>query len=151
VLVGERDAQAAMSAFRGIAGRLVAVSSGDVYRAYGLLRGTESGPPESMPLREGAALRREMFPYRSIAKGSADWTYHYDKILAERVVTNERDLPGIVLRLPAVYGPGDDRHRLHPWLKRMDDRRPAIVLQEDFARWRWTHGYVENVAAAIAL
>ncbi len=33
----------------------------------------------------------------------------------------------------------------------MDDGRPAILLEEGQARWRWTRGYVENVAAAIAL
>lgn len=30
-------------------------------------------------------------------------------------------------------------------------QRPAILLDEGIARWRWTRGYVENVAAAIAL
>lgn len=33
----------------------------------------------------------------------------------------------------------------------MDDGRPAILLDEQIARWRWTRGYVENVADAIAL
>ena len=33
----------------------------------------------------------------------------------------------------------------------MDDRRPAILLNEVRAGWRWSRGYVENVAAAIAL
>ncbi|HKC63108.1 MAG TPA: hypothetical protein VKB86_05695, partial [Pyrinomonadaceae bacterium] len=37
------------------------------------------------------------------------------------------------------------------YLKRMDDRRPAILLEEEQSRWRWTRGYVENVADAIAL
>src|SRR5205085_11218682 len=42
-------------------------------------------------------------------------------------------------------------HRLFGYLKRMDDGRPAILLEEGQSRWRWTRGYVENVAAAIAL
>lgn len=62
-----------------------------------------------------------------------------------------RSCPGTVLRLPAVYGPGDRQRRLFSYLKRMDDRRPAILLSEGQARWRWSRGYVENVAAAIAL
>jgi nucleoside-diphosphate-sugar epimerase len=33
----------------------------------------------------------------------------------------------------------------------MDDRRPVIVLEQRHAGWRWARGYVENVAAAIAL
>ncbi|MFM9735660.1 NAD-dependent epimerase/dehydratase family protein, partial [Streptomyces niveiscabiei] len=59
--------------------------------------------------------------------------------------------PGTVLRLPMVYGPGDRQHRLWSYLKRMDDRRPAILMGATQARWRTTRGYVENVAAAIAL
>jgi nucleoside-diphosphate-sugar epimerase len=33
----------------------------------------------------------------------------------------------------------------------MDDGRPAILMNEQMARWRWTRDYVENTAAAIAL
>src|SRR2546422_11451636 len=36
-LIGEADAQACMQAFRGRARRVVAISSGAVYRAYGIL------------------------------------------------------------------------------------------------------------------
>jgi nucleoside-diphosphate-sugar epimerase len=61
------------------------------------------------------------------------------------------DLPGTVLRLPAVYGPGDYQHRLFEYVRRMDDGRPAILLGEGMASWRWTHGYVEDVASAIVL
>ncbi|NIM98090.1 MAG: NAD-dependent dehydratase, partial [candidate division Zixibacteria bacterium] len=45
--------------------------------------------------------------------------------------------------------PGDSQHRLFQYLKRMDDNRPAILLEQGMANWRWTKGYVENVAAAI--
>ena len=60
-------------------------------------------------------------------------------------------LPGTVLRLPTVYGPGGYQHRLFEYLKRMDDGRPAILLGEGMASWRWTHGYVEDVALAVVL
>jgi len=60
-------------------------------------------------------------------------------------------LPGTVLRLPMVYGPGDYQHRMFAFLKRMEDQRPAILMDEAEADWKWTHGYVENVAGAIAL
>lgn len=63
----------------------------------------------------------------------------------------EKDLPGTVLRLPMVYGPGDPLHRLFPILKRIDDGRTALLLDERMAQWRATRGFVENVAAAIAL
>src|SRR5213593_1125658 len=32
----------------------------------------------------------------------------------------------------------------------VDDKRPAILLDQKRAKWRWTWGYVEDVAAAIA-
>jgi nucleoside-diphosphate-sugar epimerase len=71
--------------------------------------------------------------------------------LVERAVMGEKDLPGTIVRLPMVYGCRDPKHRLFSHLKRMDDNRSAIVLEESFAQWRGCWGYVENVAAAIAL
>jgi nucleoside-diphosphate-sugar epimerase len=50
-----------------------------------------------------------------------------------------------------VYGPGDRLHRFHPILKRIDDGRRAILFEEAMAYWRAPRGYVDNVAAAIAL
>ena len=75
----------------------------------------------------------------------------YDKIPVERAVLGDAQLPGTVLRLPMVYGPGDPLHRFFPLLKRIDDGRPAILFADDFAVWRGSKGYVENVGAAIAL
>jgi nucleoside-diphosphate-sugar epimerase len=149
--VGGDDTRAAVARFTGTASRIVALSSGDVYRAYGRLLGSEPGPPEPVPLDEDAALRERFFPYRGAAAGPSDWTYHYEKILVERAVLSSTALPGTVLRLPAVYGPGDSYHRLRSYIKRMEDGRPAILLEEAQAAWRWSHGYVENVAQAIAL
>jgi nucleoside-diphosphate-sugar epimerase len=146
--VGAEDTRAAVARFTGIAQRIVAVSSGDVYRAYGRLLNTEPGPPEPMPLEEDAPLREAHFPYRQAAGSPADWTYHYEKILAERALVESR-LPATVLRLPAVYGPGDPHHRLRPYVRRMQDQRPVILIDALQAGWRWTHGYVEDVARAI--
>lgn len=147
----EQDARTLVETFRGIAGRVVALSSGDVYLTYDRLRRISPGSPSMAPITEEAPLREVLFPYRAQAPGPEHWLYHYDKILVEQVVLNDSALPGTVLRLPAVYGPGDYFHRLHEYLKRMDDGRPAILVDEQQAKWRWTRGYVENVAAAIAL
>ncbi|HSP33531.1 MAG TPA: NAD(P)-dependent oxidoreductase, partial [Thermoanaerobaculia bacterium] len=70
-------------------------------------------------------LREKFFPYGG----------EYEKILVERAAAR---MPATILRLPAVYGPGDDQHRL----SNLDAGHP---------RWRWTRGYVENVADAILL
>lgn len=149
--VGEKDTEAAIARFTGIAGRMVAISSGDVYRAYGRLIGTEPGPLLPVPLDEGAPLRTTYYPYRQAAAGPEDWTYHYDKILVEQALLSSSELLGTVLRLPAVYGPGDPHSRLRPYLKRMADRREGILMDMAQSTWRWTHGYVEDVARAIVI
>ncbi len=155
ILSSAAQAEAAMRLFRGLAERYVALSSMDVYRAVGVLHGTEPGPLQALPLSEDSELRSKP-PYgpknlEALAQIVAWATPDYDKVPAERVVLGDKDLRGTVLRLPAVYGPGDYLHRLWPYLKRMDDGRDFILLPADLASWRWTRGYVENVAAAIAL
>ncbi len=149
---GEQSQQL-MKSVKGIAGRVVALSSGDVYRAYGTLRGLEPGPLEPVPIAEDAPLRHRLYPYRGHSPRPPDdpmrWADEYDKISVERAVMGDDALPGTVLRLPMVYGPGDDQHRLYPYLKRMDDGRPAIIMDEALSRWRWARGYVENVADAV--
>lgn len=145
----EKQAKSLVETFCGSARRIVAVSSADVYRNYDGFRGRTSAPPDPVPLAENAPLREALYPYRGCGV-PFKWADDYDKILVERVVLGEPKLPGTVLRLPAVYGPGDTQHRPAPYLQRMDDGRPAVLLTEEQAEWRWTRGYVENVAAAIA-
>ena len=146
----EKQALEVARTFTGMAGRLVAVSSGDVYRNYDGLRRRSTLPPDPVPLAETAPLREELFPYRGSDIPFEDRD-DYEKILVERVVMGQAGLPGTILRLPAVYGPGNRQHRLGTYVRRMDDGRPAILLGEGEAGWRWTRGYVENVAAAVAL
>ena len=143
--MNEGEARELVDVFRGVSRRVVAVSSQDVYRAYDRVTRRDPGPPDPVPLTEDSPLRERLHPYER--EGVED----YEKILVERVVMGTPDLPGTVLRLPAVYGPGDYRHRLFDYVRRMDDGRPAILLGEGMASWRWTHGYVEDVASAIAL
>ncbi|HEY0069710.1 MAG TPA: NAD-dependent epimerase/dehydratase family protein [Chloroflexia bacterium] len=155
VPVGACDAQLVMDAFKGVAGRMVAVSSMDVYRAYGVLHNKEPGPMEPLPLTEDPALRSHHYPYRHTPPREPDdperWIDDYDKILVERAVMSDPSLPGTILRLAMVHGPGDRQHRLFKYVKRMYDGREVILLNEKGARWRGTRGYVENIAGAIAL
>lgn len=143
----EAQARTVVACCRGAVGRLVAVSSQDVYRAYGRARRKEPGPPDPVPLTEESPLREKLYPYRGVPGALDD----YDKILVEGVVLGEQHLPGTVLRLPMVYGPRDEQHRLYPYLNRMDDGRPAILLPESLGRWRWSRGYAGNMAEAIVL
>jgi nucleoside-diphosphate-sugar epimerase len=152
-LMTEAVARVALATLRGLAGRIVGISSIDVYRAYGRSLGTEPGPPDPLPLVEESPLREKLYPYRGAILRAEDdpdrWIDEYDKIPVERVLLADPDLPGTILRLPMVYGP--DTHRAYDYLKRMADGRPAILLSEGVAQWRGVRSYVENVAAAIAL
>lgn len=137
--MGEADARAAVDAFAGCAGRLVVVSSGDVYRAYGRFTGLEPGAIEPGPLGEDAPLRSVLYPYREQASSPDDLNYFYDKILAEREAAANPALSATILRLPKVYGQGGNADLA------------TVYAYRHHPRWRWTHGYVENVAWAIAL
>lgn len=152
--ITENDALAVVRAFKGIAERLVAISSQDVYRAYGVLIGKEDGL-EPVPTDEDAPLRTILYPYRNETPRSDDDPRKilddYDKIPIEKIIMENTASSGTVLRLPMVYGPGDYQHRLFEYLKRMDDNRPAIILEQGLAAWRSSVGYVGNVADAIVL
>jgi nucleoside-diphosphate-sugar epimerase len=181
ICMTQRDARDLMASFRGAAARVVVLSSMDVYKSYGRFIGTEptkgAEPAEAVPLSreqtdaespveqiawqpaenqfaasgvtEDSALRTVLYPYRAKAKSEDDLFFNYEKILVEREVMSGSSLPGTVLRLPLVYGPGD--HRCFDYLKRIQDGRTKILLGEAQAKWRWTRGYVENVADAIVL
>lgn len=155
MVMQERQAHELMEVFAGVARRVVMLSSQDVYQAFGRVNKHEGGEVDPSPITEDSPLRANLYPYRGETPRAEDdpqrWMDDYDKIPAERVVMSHPELPGTVLRLPAVYGPFDHQHRMFPYLKRMLDGRPAILLEEDLAGWRWAHGYVENIADAIAL
>jgi len=156
VISSGSQAEELMNIFRGVARRVVMLSSIDVYRAVGISHGTEAGPLQQVPLTEESELRRTLHPYppenmQLLHKVFAWVTDDYDKIPAERRVMNDRELPGTVLRLPMVYGPGDPLHRFYPVVQRITDGRRHIIFADTLATWRSPRGYVENVAAAIAL
>jgi len=146
----EADARALVETFRGVARRLVVLSSVDVYRAYGRFTRAEPGPPDPTPLDEDAPLRASRFPRRRWATPD-DVMWDYEKILVERAVSRDPDLPCVVLRLPMVYGKGDHaRRRVASYLDRMRARQ-SIELDAALAAWRWTRCFVDDVAEAIAL
>ena len=147
----ERDGQDVMQVFAGVAQRVVVLSSMDVYRTYDRFREVDAGEPVLVPLAEDASLRERLFPYRGQAKSADDLLYDYEKILVERTVLGQDGLAGTVLRLPCVYGPGDYQHRTFEYLNQMEDGRSTILLGSLHAAWRWTRGYVEDVAAAVVL
>lgn len=145
----------ALSVFAGRVPRCVFISSCDVYRTYGVLHGREDWPADNSPQAETAPLRTVLYPYREAAPRAADDPRRilddYDKIPCEQAVLSTPSMACTVLRLPMVYGPADYQQRLLPYLRRIDDGRPAIPLGATQARWRGARGYVQDVAAAITL
>jgi len=155
ILSSGRQAEDLMNAVRGIARRVVAIGSMDVYRAFAVVQGLDSGPLEPLPITEDSPLRT-IAPYppevlRNLQKIFGWLDDEYDKIPVERATLNDAALPGTVLRLPMVYGPGDPLHRFYPMLKRIADGRQAVIFPEQAAAWRAPRGYVEDMAVAIAL
>lgn len=156
ILSSGKQAQALMNTFRGTARRVIAASSCDVYRACGILHGSEEGPLQPVPLTEESELRTKFQTYPPAQIQAVRQFYpwvddEYDKIPVERAILGDRELPGTVCRLPMVYGPNDPAHRFFPILRRVADQRPFIVFEECMSLWVAPRGYVENVAEAIAL
>ena len=156
ILSSGEQARQLMKTVRDVAPRVIAISSMDVYRAWGVLHGAEPGPLEPLPLTEDSPLRtvRRLYPPETVKMMQSIFSWvdeQYDKIAVEEAILNDPVVSGTVLRLPMVYGPGDPLHRFFPLLKRCADGRSSILLPDDFAAWRGPRGYVENVAHAIAL
>lgn len=151
----EQDARAVVNAVRGIAERIVAVSSMDVYRAYGRLHGTEPGLPLQPPFGEDSPLRERLYVYRDHAPSSLtqrpSWLGEYEKILVERTVLGEPEIAGTVIRFPMVHGERDEQRRFYSLWKRMVDGRGAVLMSTKSAAFRASRTHVDNAAHAVAL
>ncbi len=122
--------------------RYVLVSSGDVYRGYGVFHGTEEGPLQEMPVDEDAALR---------TRPSLDQTEVEDNLFAERAALGQRTIPSTVLRAPAIFGPGDPQERIEKHVKILHESDEHLVRTEEQAAWRFGYGHVDDVADALLL
>ncbi|HEX4438454.1 MAG TPA: NAD-dependent epimerase/dehydratase family protein [Thermoanaerobaculia bacterium] len=152
IAYSERDAAESVEAFRGIASRLVVLSSQDVYAPYGRLLGLERGAPAAAPSSEDSPLRASRFPYRATAHVPEDRAHDYEKVLVEQAAASEPSLPATILRLPCVWGPDDPYRRVGQVLDRL--RAPdgdVYPIERARMSWRWTRGFVGDVADAIAL
>ena len=59
--------------------------------------------------------------------------------IVRRVALEDPDVPSVVLRLPKLYGPESNQDLA------------TVYGYRKLGPWRWTHGYVENVAEAVVL
>jgi nucleoside-diphosphate-sugar epimerase len=83
-----------------------------------------------------------LYPYRAKAQPNSDLAWFYEKILVERLALEAAKLPATILRLPKVYGPGDNADR-----SSIPRPQPMAVDPNGGGPM----GYVENVAHAIVL
>jgi nucleoside-diphosphate-sugar epimerase len=112
--------------------RLVALSSGDVYRAYeGAVHGRAT---DAVPLTETSPLRTER---------------HLDGPHWENLEIEEAYRPAgaTILRLGAVYGPYDYQHRFEPVLRRI--RAGRTVLPVGSGAFLFSRAYVHDVGQAV--
>ena len=141
-------AEILLAALDGVTGRVVVLSSQDVYAQFGMLNGLPAPPPEAL-VTEASPLTIPT-PFRGL--GGHPGGPNYDKKDVERVLataTGEVLDSSVALRLPAVYGRGDSTRRFGAIVDALDAGRP-LPCQDD-ARWRWTHAHVRDVAHAILL
>lgn len=137
--------------FTGIARKFVMTSSMDVYLPFGRVNGTEPGDLIPGIMDEDSPVRNKWYIYRTPEMPEDHRMYRYDKIPAETATLHYPAMAGVVLRLPMVIGPRDWQRRLLGFMQPMKDGRKYIVLDEVYANWHSTYGYVENVAHAMAL
>jgi len=142
-----QDAWNRIQAFAGMDTRWLLISSGDVYRSYGVFK--DGGSPLVGSDDERAPLRRRLFPYRQADAPYDELVFNYDKILVERLLQSQTDWRTVILRLPAVFGPGDRQRRFQDYLDAMRRGVARIPIDRQRAPWRWSHTQVSNVAAAI--
>jgi len=133
------DAEQALEALPGVA-RWVAISSVDVYRAFGALNAEQETDP--VPIDEDSAVRPNRYPYRGQMPGMDD----YDKLDVEDVY-----LPhGVtVLRLPMVYGEHDYQRREEFILRRL--RAGRLRIPFGGGQWLACRVYVKDVGRAVRL
>lgn len=147
----ERDATTLAGALPPWLGRLVVVSSGDVYATYGAFLGHEPPPAAEGPIDEEGTLRSHLYPYRDQADHADDFRHDYDKILVEEKLRELASCPVTIVRLPMVYGPGDPQRRVQSEVERFQAQAGDRTLSAAEAAWRCTRGFVEDVADAIVL
>ena len=154
VAYSEASTQPLLSALEGILQRYVLISSSDVYRNYGLLHRLETGDADPSPLDETAPLRTGRFPYRGAMARAAEapdrWMDDYDKIPIETSVQGMA-CEWTILRLPMVYGPGDRQRRFRWAIAPMLSKAPSLEAPSAWLDWTTTYGFIDNVAAAVAL
>lgn len=133
--------------------RYVMISAIDVISNYGGLARLETPPVLERPAREDDPLRTARHPYRRLTVRPAGIDpailRDYDKIPIEEAARGDPALRALILRLPALYGPGDGQGRF-TWAASALRAGGPLRLDARAARWRQSFVYIEDGAAAVA-
>lgn len=131
--------------------RYVLISSADVYRNYEGLQKKATPDPTPDLLDENAPLRESRYPYRDseISKARPE-LLNYDKIPIEDALQAQTGFDWSIARLCMIFGPGDRQRRFSSFIQPMNDRRPVLLIEEGWAAWRSTFGFVDDIAEGLA-
>lgn len=132
------DAEAAVAALPDVP--LVALSSVDVYLAFGELMVGKGGQP--VPIDEQSPVRRDRYPYRGRGPDYDD----YEKLDVEEVYGRRQ---AAIFRLPVVFGPHDGQRREEFMLKRVRHARERIPFGA--GTWLCSRVHAADVASAVRL
>lgn len=144
-----QDAWDVVQFCQGLCSRVIAISSGDVYRAYEVFKDGE-GPVEAGKLGERSALRRALYPYRGMDPEN-ELTENYDKILVEQLLIAQPGIDYTILRLGALYGPYDQQRKLKAFIAPMLRGDAQLLVSPEKAKWKWTMAYVGDIVEGIRL
>ncbi len=148
------ETQALISKLDGRVSQYVMLSSGDVYRNYELLHRKANGVPTNESVDEDSALRTTRYPYRVNPRRTVDdpnqYLDDYEKITIEEAV-RKLATDWTILRLPMVFGPGDQQRRFRWAIQHFTQTDRPLVIPRTWASWVTTYGYIDDVAHGIVL
>jgi nucleoside-diphosphate-sugar epimerase len=133
------DARVAIAAIPGDA-HVVALSSQDVYRAFGSLNAARD--TDAVPIDETSPLGDDRYPRRS--RGTGHESYSKQDVEDEYLARG-----AVLLRLPATYGEHDHQRREEFILRRVRARRRRIPIGA--GGFLWTRGWVRDIARGVRL
>jgi len=133
--------------------RYVMISAIDVTANYGGLARLETPEILQRPTREDDPRRTALYPYRHLPTKPVgidpELLKNYDKIPIEDAAKADPGLNALILRLPAIYGPGDRQGRF-TWITDALRAGGPFEIDERAANWPQSFVYIEDAAAAVA-
>ena len=137
--------------------RYVMISAIDVTANYAGLARLETPPVLDRPTREDDPRRTVLYPYRTLPARPAGidpaLLRDYDKIPIEDAARADPALRALILRLPAIWGPGDPQRRFGWLLPALSSGGPGgapLRMDARAAGWRQSMIYIDDAGDAVA-